>query len=204
MGVGIFLFVGFVRFSIVVAQYNGSVTPEADAIVVLTGGKSRIETGLYLLGAKRGKRMLISGVHRDTGIEAISARYSENTKLFSCCIDIDRLAMNTAQNGRQTAKWAKSLGIRSLIVVTSDYHMPRSLFEMSRSMPDVLLIPYAAGGENSTTRAVVGDPDHIRNVIIEYFKIMAASVNLGEKVFLRQSRSSDQYFVANDNIIRSY
>ena len=43
----------------------------------------------------------------------------------------------TRGNAAETAEWARAHQVRSLIVVTSAYHMPRALAELGRDLPDV-------------------------------------------------------------------
>src|SRR5262249_31649189 len=114
----------------------------ADGIVVLTGGSSRVQDGLELLAAKRGKRLLISGVHPGTTTAEIARTVPEYARLLACCVDLDHSALNTLGNAVETRHWVRDRGIRSLIVVTSSYHMPRTMVEFAWQMPDVELIPF--------------------------------------------------------------
>ncbi len=115
---------------------------KADGIVVLTGGSSRISDALELLAAKHGRRLLISGVHPTTRQQEIARLMPEYRKIFDCCVDLDREALNTVGNATETRRWAKEQGFNSLIVVTSNYHIPRAMAELSRQLPDVHLIAY--------------------------------------------------------------
>jgi uncharacterized SAM-binding protein YcdF (DUF218 family) len=178
IALAVFLIVGIVRFFVVVTSYESSVGAQADAIVVLTGGKSRINAGMQLLQMRQAKRMLISGVHRDTSAKAIFDRFLEYRDLNSCCIDIDRIAVNTAQNARETAKWMNHNGFKSLIVVTSDYHMPRALLEMKRAMPDIVLVPHAVGPVPIPGKAGIDISEQTKMIVREYFKTMVSSLNL--------------------------
>src|SRR3954452_20965378 len=95
----------------------------AAGIVVLTGGSSRVSDAMELLAAGYGKRLLISGVHRSSTISDISRSVQEGQALFNCCVDLDRSAVSTRSNASETRRWAHERGFRSLIVVTSNYHM---------------------------------------------------------------------------------
>ena len=114
---------------------------DADGIVVLTGGASRISDAIELLAAGRGKRLLISGANRATTSGEISRLNPDYGGIVSCCVDFDR-SLNTLGNAIETKHWAESRGFRSLIVVTSSYHMPRAIAEIAHQLPDVALLPF--------------------------------------------------------------
>jgi uncharacterized SAM-binding protein YcdF (DUF218 family) len=169
---------GFWRYSHDVAAMRAVAEPaRADGIVVLTGGKARIESGLELLAQGKAKRLLISGVHPRTTEAAIRNAVGGRKDLFRCCVDIDKAALDTTGNAEEAGKWAGGLGFGSLIVVTSDYHMPRSLIEMRRSNPGLALLPHpvaSAEGEADW----LAEPDKLRFVAAEYLKYLAAGLRL--------------------------
>ena len=139
--------VGFIGF---LAQLRGvEVKParNADGIVVLTGGSSRVSDAMELLAGGYGKRLLISGVHPTNAASDISRSLPDNQSLLGCCVDLDRSAVNTRSNAAETRRWAHERGFKSLIVVTSNYHMPRAIVELSHAMPDIQLIPFAVVGD---------------------------------------------------------
>jgi uncharacterized SAM-binding protein YcdF (DUF218 family) len=147
----------------------------ADAIVALTGGASRIVDAIELLAAGRGKRLLISGVHRGTTTGEIARTVPEYARLLACCVDLDHSAVNTLGNAVQTRHWVKDRGFRSLIVVTSSYHMPRTMVELAWQMPDVDLIPYPV-----VTEKMRSEPwwtmASVRLLFFEYLKYIVAQV----------------------------
>lgn len=170
---------GFVRFSAQVAALDPApAAPGADGIVVLTGGKARIETALDLLDRGKGRRLLISGVHPNTSITAIRRAVGGDARLFDCCVDIDRAALDTIGNAEETGKWARSHGFSSLIVVTSDYHMPRSLMEMRRIIEGIPIIPHPVHHAIEDGGSWYSDPEALRLVASEYLKYVAASIRL--------------------------
>jgi uncharacterized SAM-binding protein YcdF (DUF218 family) len=113
-----------------------------DGIVVLTGGAQRIDAGIALLAAGKAKRMFISGVHPGTSKAAIRQLAGPDAALVDCCIDLGFAAANTFGNALETADWARANKCQSLRVVTANYHMPRSLIELHRRLPDVVLVPH--------------------------------------------------------------
>jgi len=117
----------------------------ADGIVVLTGDEDRISEAIQLLAKGRAGRLLISGVNKATRapqIISLNKASRGEAMLFHCCVDLDKRSLNTEENAFEATAWAKSRGYRSLIVVTSTYHMPRALIELRQTMPDADLIPY--------------------------------------------------------------
>jgi len=174
---------GFIVF---VSQLRNTETrPErrADGIVVLTGGSSRVSDAMELLAAGYGKRLLISGVHpsstaNDISRSDISRSLPGRQSLFACCVDLDRSAVSTRSNASQTRRWVQERGFKSLIVVTSNYHMPRAVLEMSHAMPDVALIPYAVVGEKWRDEPWWQNASTFRLVLSEYVKYIAAGVRV--------------------------
>ena len=118
--------------------------PQAQAIVALTGGSlERLSTGVRLLEEKKGERLLISGVNRVvTDQELLGEALNVNEELARCCIDLGRAAEDTLGNAAETAAWAREHRFREIILVTDDYHMPRSLTELSLAMPEAEIHPY--------------------------------------------------------------
>jgi uncharacterized SAM-binding protein YcdF (DUF218 family) len=170
--------IGFVGF---LSQLHGTeVKParEADGIVVLTGGSSRVSDAMELLAAGYGKRLLISGVHPTSAINDISRSLSDNQSLLGCCVDLDRSAVNTRSNAAETRRWVHERGFKSLIVVTSNYHMPRAIVELSHAMPDVALIPFAVVGDKWRDEPWWTSGATIRLLLSEYAKYVAAEVRV--------------------------
>lgn len=169
---------GFVAF---LSQLRGSEerpVRNADGIVVLTGGSSRVSDAMELLAAGYGKRLLISGVHPTNHVHDISRTLPDNHKLLNCCVDLDRSAINTRSNAAETRRWAHERGFRSLIVVTSNYHMPRAIVELSHAMPDVTLIPFAVVGEKWRDEPWWTSGATLRLLLSEYAKYVAAEVRV--------------------------
>ena len=137
------LVVGFVAFAVKVAEVAPPPDPRAQGIVALTGGTARIDGGLRLLAEGRASRMLISGVNPTVSRGAIAESIPKDLEAqLACCVDLGRAAQDTVGNANEARDWAAEQGFTSLIIVTSDYHMPRSMAELAEAMPGVTLIPY--------------------------------------------------------------
>ena len=113
-----------------------------DGIVVLTGGSERIGAGIELLAQGRARKLLISGVHHHTNEAVLADLSKQSPELFKCCIELGRQAADTVGNAVETAAWAKRETISSLRLVTSADHMPRSLVEFRKALPDVRLVAH--------------------------------------------------------------
>lgn len=150
----------------------------ADGIVVLTGGSSRVSDAVDLLASGYGKRLLISGVHWSTGTGELSRSLRDSQSWLACCVDLDYSAIDTRGNAAETRRWAHERGFRSLIVVTSNYHMPRAIVELSHSMPDVLLIPFPVIGEKWRDEPWWSSGAAARLLVTEYAKFLAAGVRV--------------------------
>ncbi|MFL9825422.1 YdcF family protein [Rhodoplanes sp. SY1] len=133
---------GFVAFADRVPRREVALAGTADGIVALTGGASRVVDAVELLASGRGRRLLITGVHRTTNSNELARNVPDFERLFACCIDLDHEARNTIGNAVETRRWTNDRGVRSLVVVTSSYHMPRAMAELGHRLPGVALIPY--------------------------------------------------------------
>jgi uncharacterized SAM-binding protein YcdF (DUF218 family) len=169
---------GFVGFLSQLRGTEARPPRNADGIVVLTGGSSRVSDAMELLADGYGKRLLISGVHPASGASDISRSLSDNQSLLSCCVDLDRSAVNTRSNAAETRRWVRERGFKSLIVVTSNYHMPRAIVELSHAMPGITLIPYAVVGDRWREEPWWSNGGTLRLVLSEYVKYVAAEVRV--------------------------
>ena len=152
----------------------------ADAIVALTGPSAeRVNAAIRLLEQGKGRRVLISGVNREVRRQELRALTPGSNRLFNCCVDLGFEAETTTGNAQEIAAWARSKGYDSLIVVTSDYHMPRSLVEIRSAAPGVELTPYAVStpslDDSRWWRAAVT----ARRMTLEYTKYLAVLTREG-------------------------
>ncbi|SFS38668.1 YdcF family protein [Brevundimonas viscosa] len=178
--------IGLFAFAERVRGYTPAEAPaRADAIVALTGPSAeRVNAAIRLLEQDKGDRVLISGVNREVRRQELRALTPGSNKLFNCCVDLGFEAEDTIGNAQEIAAWAEAKNYDSLIVVTSDYHMPRALTEIRAAAPGVELTPYAVETpslDNSRWwRAAVT----ARRMTLEYMKYLAA---LGRAAFGRVS-----------------
>ncbi|KGD87698.1 membrane protein [Rhizobium sp. YS-1r] len=170
------LFGGFLWFANSVTSLKAPDGVKADAIVVLTGGYLRIEQALGLLRDGAGQRLLISGAHPSTTPNQIRKVTQASLDLFACCVDIGYDAIDTIGNANEINRWIHDHGYRSVLVVTNNYHMLRSLHELRRADPVTEFIPYPVVNSDLTRKAWFAEPDVLRTMLAEYGKVVLATV----------------------------
>ena len=165
---------GFLWFVSHIASEEGTLDTKADGIVALTVAAARIPDAIELLATDRGKRLLITGVHRATSSKEIARVTPLYSRYFTCCIDLDRTALNTFGNALETRRWARQHDFNSLIVVTSNWHMPRAMAELEHQLPDVALTPYPVISEKVKSEPWWSSLDTARFLFAEYLKYILA------------------------------
>ena len=151
------------------------VRASADGIVVLTGGADRVAAGLHLLREGRGRVLLISGVGPGVDLDTLALKAGIEVAPLAGQITLGRAATTTIGNADETASWVRAQNLHSLLVVTASYHMMRAMTELSRTLPEVRLIPASVvppalrgGGGLATMRLLAH----------EYTKWLAAEIGL--------------------------
>jgi uncharacterized SAM-binding protein YcdF (DUF218 family) len=174
---GVVATVGFLVFVSDLPTEEVTIEREADGIVVLTGGSSRITDAIELLAAGRGRRLLISGAHPATNSTEILRLNPEFAKVVKCCIDLDR-SVNTLGNAIETRRWVERRGFRSLIVVTSSYHMPRAMAEIAHQLPGVALVTFPVVPDRLRDGRWWTNGVTVRLLLSEYLKYLFARVRM--------------------------
>jgi len=166
---------GFLVFATHVGRLETPADPgSADAIIVLTGGVARLDAAVQLLQEGRGKRLLISGVNPVARPLDSQRATGADGDLFTCCVDIDRDALDTIGNAAESAKWLEQNAFRSAIVVTNNYHMPRSLLEMGHALRNARLTPYPVVTNRLDGGQWLGSRSALRVLFTDYTKYLAA------------------------------
>lgn len=122
----------------------------SDAIVVLTGGFERIETGLELFAAGKAMHLFITGVHPRVKMDKIINKWKGETALPPCCITLGYAARTTVQNGAETRAWLEAEHYSSIRLVTADFHMNRALIELRHALPGIEIIPHPVSQPDAT------------------------------------------------------
>ncbi|WP_244480399.1 YdcF family protein [Rhizobium sp. Root1220] len=191
------IFGGFLRFADSVTTLKPPLAPHADAIVVLTGGYQRIDQAVELLQKGAGKRLLISGVHPTTTPKQIRRMTQASSELFSCCVDIGYDALDTIGNAEEASNWIHARGYKSVLVVTNNYHMPRSLAELAYVDADTQFIAYPVVNSDLKSSNWFTDPNAVRVMLAEYAKVLLAGARnitgLGRHAGLRSESVAGQW-----------
>ena len=180
---------GLILFANRVVESTPAIEPDqpADAVVVLTGASdARLREGMRLLELRKGNRMLISGVNPEVKRSELLKLTEGSKRLYDCCVDLGFQAENTVGNAREIADWARAHDFYNLIVVTSDYHMPRALLEIKADLPEAKLVPYPVATPDLDARGWWKSPKGAKIILIEYDKYLAI---LGRDIILSISRA---------------
>ncbi len=139
---------GFALFAVTLGTPAPKDTPKVDAIVVITGGKGRIEHGASLLADGKAKRLLIAGADPSVRKVDLVNRLGGKKKLFDCCVDLGSESVDTRSNAEEANRWLERRKYKNIRLVTSDWHMRRARYEFNRQLdPDIKIVPDAVRTE---------------------------------------------------------
>jgi uncharacterized SAM-binding protein YcdF (DUF218 family) len=169
---------GFLQFVSSLERVERRPDIHADGIVALTGGAQRIGDAIDLLAQGYARRLLISGVNERTSRDAIARLNPGQRRLLECCVDLDYRARNTIGNAIETRRWAEQNRFRSLIVVTSAYHMPRTLAELDHALPGLKKVPYPVVTPHLDPDAWWRSFTTARVLVSEYLKLLLVQVRM--------------------------
>lgn len=155
---------GFLWFAVALPQPQEA--GATDAIIVPTGGAGRIDRGLDLLMRRKAAALLVSGVDREVKPGEFAAEYEVPMELMECCVTLGFAAVDTRSNAAEAAQWVRERKIRTLRLVTTDWHMRRAANELDRELPD---------GVEVVRDAVASEPS-LGSLFLEYNKLIASRV----------------------------
>ena len=150
---GVAIFPAYVQFLTRPGIRNNS---PVDAIVVFTGGAHRLRAARALYAQKKGRKLHISGVGWKRRCPMHRQVSWDNAK-------------DTWENVIFTGQWMRGEGVRSIQLVTSDYHMPRCLLLAKRLWNGVFISPYTVQS---------GDLHGFARIFTEYNKFIGSALAL--------------------------
>lgn len=152
--------------------------PPKGAIVVLTGGAGRLEYGMELLAKHKGNVLFISGVSKQTKLNDLLAFAPKNirNRVSTMPIILGYEAQNTIGNAKETSQWLDKEGYQNIYLVTSNYHMPRSLVEMRDIAPNLNFIPAPVFPDEFAINGWLGNEQSRKLILLEYHKYLAAKL----------------------------
>jgi uncharacterized SAM-binding protein YcdF (DUF218 family) len=154
--------IGFLWF--VVALPKPSDGARTDAVIVPTGGPGRIARGLAVLDRGLARKMLVSGVDKEVRPQEFAAQFGVSPRTMACCVTLGFAAVDTRSNATETAKWVAQNEVRSLRLVTTDWHMRRAAGELDRMLPDHVAV----------VRDAVPSQPQLGTLFLEYHKLIAS------------------------------
>lgn len=149
-----------------------------DAIIVLTGGTLRLEKGFELLSSGISGKLLVSGVARGIQMEEILGAAGLAPEELDCCVTLGYMAEDTGSNAIESAVWIRTNKISSVRLVTSSYHMPRSLLEFHATVPGIEIVPHPVFPQHVMVDEWWARPGTASLVIAEYNKYLLAATRL--------------------------
>ena len=155
---------GFLSFAMTMPRPAGS--ERTDAVIVLTGGPGRIPRAMAVLRYGLSPRVLVSGVDPEVLPREFAQEYDVPAKLMRCCVTLGYRAFDTRSNAVEAANWVREHKARSLRLVTSDWHMRRAAYELSRELPkDIRMV-----------RDAVRTHPSLDDLFLEYHKLIVRTV----------------------------
>lgn len=152
---------GFLWFSVwLPTPADGETT---DAVIVPTGGAGRIAQGLKVIERGQARLMLVSGVDREVTAEEFAIEFEVNDDTMECCVTLGFAAVDTRSNAAEIAQWVEDNKIKSLRLVTTDWHMRRAASELNRTLPDDVTV----------VRDAVQSEASFASLFLEYHKLLA-------------------------------
>lgn len=153
---------GFLWFTVSLPQPGDKTI--TDAVIVPTGGPGRISQGLSVLDAGLAQRMLVTGVDPEVTPEEFAAEFKVDPARMDCCVTLGFRAVDTRTNATETADWVAANSVKSLRLVTTDWHMRRAAGELDRTLPDDVTV----------LRDAVPSEPSLASLFLEYHKLLAS------------------------------
>ena len=166
---------GLLWFISEIPRLENESAQRTDVAVVLTGGSLRLQHGFDLLREGMVEKLFISGVARGASLQEVVQEIKNTAAVDSITpkVTLGYEANDTQGNAEETARWLQREHIKSLRLVTANYHMPRAVAEFRASAPEVEIIPDPVLPEHFRREDWWRYPGTIRLIFSEYHKYIA-------------------------------
>lgn len=168
---------GFIWFLRIVQETTAD-AGATDAIVVLTGGAERVETGFRLLEEGLAPRLFVSGVHPDSRLADLARGAGMDPVRLLGRVELGHAAASTHGNAVEIAAWAKTQEIAAIRLVTAGYHMPRARSELRRAMPALRVLAHPVTPARLRAEGAFWRPRNWGLLLGEYMKFLGAEAGL--------------------------
>ena len=180
-----YFFVGLFNFQEKILSLEKNRNIVNSNIVILTGGSNRIKEGFKVVNdidklAKTDFKILISGTGKGFTKASLKKTLTSdfNLNLVECCIELESISKDTYSNASETYKWTKKNDINDIILITSNYHMPRAILEFKNRMPNQQIFTYPITPKNHDIKNWLNSSDTFFLIFFEYSKLLIASLRL--------------------------
>jgi uncharacterized SAM-binding protein YcdF (DUF218 family) len=139
-----------------------------DAIVVLTGGRGRVEEGLRLYRENKGRWLLFIGVDRT--VQKSDLVKGGKGERDGNEIILEKVSRNTLENAFYARDLIVKKDITSITLITSRYHMKRATLIFRNLLPkDVAIYPHPVDSKNLKMKWW-NDSGSFRLLLTEFYK----------------------------------
>jgi uncharacterized SAM-binding protein YcdF (DUF218 family) len=119
---------------------------KTDAIVVLTGGRGRVEEGVRLFRERKGEWLFFIGV--DPAVRK-SDLFRKLPAVDEERVLLEKVSRNTLENSLYARELILQHGVGSIRLLTSRYHMKRAVLLFRNVMPkDIAIYPHPVDSKN--------------------------------------------------------
>ena len=120
---------------------------KADAIVVLAGGKGRVDEGVRLYRDRKGEWLFFIGV--GPAVRRSDLYQPRPGDPSAEGVILEKASRNTLENAVYGRDVIMGKNVRSILLITSRYHMKRASILLRNSLPkDVAIYPYPVDSKN--------------------------------------------------------
>lgn len=133
-------FGGLAWFAWKINSYQQNIDTQTQAVAVLTGGRHRVAEGINILNNHLADKLFISGVPQKVKLADIERQ--AGVKAYNKYkVELGYKATDTVGNAAEIKDWVLKNKIKSLRLITSNYHIPRAMEELSvYQLPTVIVV----------------------------------------------------------------